>query len=53
MILSIFIAVPITSVRGVLGRQAMLPCDIEPLEKGDVVFMVLWYREGDNEPLYK
>lgn len=31
----------------------MLPCDIEPLEKGDVVFMVLWYREGDNEPLYK
>ncbi|XP_031624769.1 neural cell adhesion molecule 2 isoform X1 [Contarinia nasturtii] len=44
--------IPITSVRGVLGRQAMLPCDIDPLEKGDVVFMVLWYREGDNEPLY-
>lgn len=46
-------AVPITSVRGVLGRQAMLPCDINPLEQGDVVFMVLWYRDGDNEPLYK
>lgn len=46
-------SVPITSVRGVLGRQAMLPCDIEPLERDDVVFMVLWYREGDNEPLYK
>lgn len=53
IILNILIAVPITSVRGVLGRQAMLPCDIEPLEQGDVVFMVLWYREGDNEPLYK
>lgn len=55
IILTIFslFTVPITSVRGVLGRQAMLPCDIEPLEQGDVVFMVLWYREGDNEPLYK
>lgn len=48
-----FVAVPIAPVRGVLGRQAMLPCDINPLEQGDVVFMVLWYREGDNEPLYK
>lgn len=46
-------AVPITPVRAVLARQAMLPCDIQPNERDDVVYMVLWYREGDNEPLYR
>lgn len=45
--------VPITSVQAVLGRQAMLPCDITPLERDEAVFMVLWYREGDGEPLYR
>lgn len=53
ILLSFHFTVPITSVRGVLGTQAMLPCDINPLEQGDVVFMVLWYREGGIEPLYK
>lgn len=52
---SCLFAVPVTSVRGVLGRQTMLPCDISPMEGGDEVFMVLWFREGDNdgEPLYR
>lgn len=45
--------VPLTSVQGVLGRQAMLPCDISPLERDDAVYMVLWFREGDGEPIYK
>lgn len=47
--------VPTTSVRAVLGRQAMLPCDITPMEPGDDVFMVLWFREGDDEgePIYR
>ncbi|EDW24155.1 GL23537 [Drosophila persimilis] len=44
--------VPLTSVQGVLGRQAMLPCDISPLERDDAVYMVLWFREGDGEPIY-
>ncbi|XP_030370530.1 protein turtle homolog A [Scaptodrosophila lebanonensis] len=44
--------VPLTSVQGVLGRQAMLPCDITPLERDDAVYMVLWFREGDGEPIY-
>ncbi|XP_055902155.1 protein turtle homolog A-like [Eupeodes corollae] len=44
--------VPLTSVEGVLGRQAMLPCDITPMERDDAVYMVLWFREGDGEPLY-
>lgn len=46
-------AVPITSVQGVLARQAMLPCDITPLENDDAVYMVLWFREGDGEPIYR
>jgi hypothetical protein len=45
--------VPITSVAGVLGKQAMLPCDITPLERDDAVYMVLWFKEGDGEPLYR
>ncbi|XP_070493801.1 neural cell adhesion molecule 2 [Chironomus tepperi] len=44
--------IPITSVAGVLGKQAMLPCDITPLERDDAVYMVLWFKEGDGEPLY-
>lgn len=45
--------VPLTTVQGVLGRQAMLPCDISPQERDDAVYMVLWFREGDGEPIYK
>jgi hypothetical protein len=47
------LTVPITSVAGVLGKQAMLPCDITPLERDDAVYMVLWFKEGDGEPLYR
>lgn len=48
-----FASVPITSVQGILARQALLPCDINPLERDDAVCMVLWFREGDGEPLYR
>ncbi|XP_052899973.1 hemicentin-1 [Anopheles moucheti] len=44
--------IPITTVSGVLGKQASLPCDITPLERDDAVYMVLWFKEDDNEPLY-
>ncbi|XP_055618631.1 hemicentin-1 [Toxorhynchites rutilus septentrionalis] len=44
--------IPITLVSGVLGKQASLPCDIRPLERDDAVYMVLWFKEEDNEPLY-
>lgn len=46
--------VPITSVWGVMEKQALLPCDITPMEREeDAVFMVLWFREGSGEPLYR
>ncbi|KAI5706372.1 hypothetical protein M8J75_007487 [Diaphorina citri] len=41
-----------TDVVGVLNRKAIMPCDIEPREKGDSVYMVLWFKESDGEPLY-
>lgn len=50
---SSLLSVPITSVAGVLGKQAMLPCDITPLERDDAVYMVLWFKEGSGEPLYR
>ena len=44
---------PINTVQGVLAKQALLPCDISPMERDDAVFMVLWFREDDGEPLYR
>lgn len=45
-------SVPTLSVKGVLAKQASLPCDITPIERDDAVFMVLWFRGSDGEPLY-
>uniref|UniRef100_A0A336M8W5 CSON013841 protein n=1 Tax=Culicoides sonorensis TaxID=179676 RepID=A0A336M8W5_CULSO len=47
-----FISVPIISVQGVLAKQAYLPCDITPIERDDAVFMVLWFKGSEGEPLY-
>ncbi|XP_059469957.1 neuroglian isoform X3 [Neocloeon triangulifer] len=44
--------IPSTSVEGVLGRRGTLPCNIEPSERSDSVYMVLWFKEADGEPLY-
>lgn len=41
------------SVEAVLGKTATLPCDIEPNEKDDRVYMVLWFRETVGKPLYR
>nr|CAD7586356.1 unnamed protein product [Timema genevievae] len=30
----------------------MLPCDITPRDQDDAVYMVLWFKEADGEPLY-
>ncbi|KAG8228136.1 hypothetical protein J437_LFUL000138 [Ladona fulva] len=47
------IAVPIVDVQGVLGKKGILPCDINPPERSDSVYMVLWFKESDGEPLYR
>lgn len=48
---SFFVAVPIVAIDGVVGKKVQLPCDIS--SDNDEVNMVLWYKEGGNEPIYR
>ena len=48
-----FLSVSTVSVEAVLGRTAILPCDIEPEARDDRVYMVLWFRESAGKPLYR
>ncbi|BES90972.1 CD80-like C2-set immunoglobulin domain [Nesidiocoris tenuis] len=44
--------VPISDVQGVLGKKTALPCDITARDKDDAVYMVLWFKDSESEPLY-
>ncbi|XP_068209554.1 nephrin-like [Palaemon carinicauda] len=39
-------------VEAVSGREAVLPCEVGTSEASDMVYVVLWYRNGDKEPIY-
>ncbi|XP_050710734.1 kin of IRRE-like protein 2 [Eriocheir sinensis] len=39
-------------VEAVVGREAVLPCEVGNFEASDMVYVVLWYRNGDKEPIY-
>jgi len=39
-------------VVGVAGHRAFLPCDLTPPSAGEVVYLVLWYRGDEGEPIY-
>ncbi|KAK8374314.1 hypothetical protein O3P69_010993 [Scylla paramamosain] len=39
-------------VEAVAGREAVLPCEVGNLDHSDMVFVVLWYKDGDKEPMY-
>ncbi|XP_050679444.1 immunoglobulin superfamily member 21-like [Leptidea sinapis] len=47
-----FVPVSTTEVEGVVGRRALLPCDVEPDLHEDRVYMVLWFRHAGGKPLY-
>uniref|UniRef100_A0A8D8QCP0 Titin n=1 Tax=Cacopsylla melanoneura TaxID=428564 RepID=A0A8D8QCP0_9HEMI len=44
--------VPVVSAAGVLGQRADLPCEIASKSSEDMVRMVLWFKEGDGEPIF-
>nr|XP_053628639.1 nectin-4-like [Cherax quadricarinatus] len=39
-------------VEAVSGREAVLPCEVGTFEPSDMVYVVLWYRDGNKEPIY-
>ncbi|KAK3855242.1 hypothetical protein Pcinc_038341 [Petrolisthes cinctipes] len=39
-------------VEAVSGREAVLACEVGAFDSSDMVFVVLWYRNGDKEPIY-
>ncbi|KAK8750691.1 hypothetical protein OTU49_014950, partial [Cherax quadricarinatus] len=39
-------------VEAVSGREAVLPCEVGVLDSSDMVFVVLWYTNGEKEPIY-
>ncbi|XP_015190919.1 PREDICTED: hemicentin-1 [Polistes dominula] len=43
--------VPITTIEGVVGNKALLPCDIHAPNNDDIN-MVLWFKENGSEPIY-
>ena len=46
------ISVPIRDVWAVRDGKAELPCDINPPDPTDQVYLVLWYRDLAGKPLY-
>jgi hypothetical protein len=47
------LSVPIKSVDAVVGGNAELPCDIQPSDPNDEVYLVLWYKDLAGKPLYR
>ena len=46
-------SVPIKSVDAVVNGNAELPCDIQPADPNDEVYLVLWYKDLAGKPLYR
>ncbi|XP_018020507.1 hemicentin-2 [Hyalella azteca] len=39
-------------VEALSGREAVLPCEVGVLEEADMIYVVLWYKNGEKEPIY-
>jgi len=42
----------VAKVLAVEGGEARLPCPLEPAQRGDSVYLVLWYRRDGKTPIY-
>lgn len=44
---------PIDEIVTVEGHAIQLPCDITPPNPLEQVYLVLWYRQDEGEPIYR
>ena len=51
--LAMVLALDTTSVLAVEGHQSFFPCDLTPPNPDEAVYLVLWYKEDQGEPLYR
>ena len=49
----LFSVLDTVSVWSVTGHRAFLPCDLTPPTKTELVYLVLWYRGDEGEPIYR
>ena len=43
----------VTEITTVEGQSVQLPCDITPPNLKEQVYLVLWYRQDEGEPIYR
>ena len=41
------------TAQSVRGHRAFLPCDLRPPSQSEQVYLVLWYRGDEGEPIYR
>ena len=41
------------TAKSVRGHRAFLPCDLRPPSQSEQVYLVLWYRGDEGEPIYR
>lgn len=46
-------AVSFVETEAVAGGVAMLSCNITPPVENDLVYLVIWYKEGLSSPIYR
>ena len=40
-------------IEAVEGHSTQLPCDLSPPNPKEQVYLVLWYRQDEGEPIYR
>ena len=49
----VILALDTIPVLAVEGHQSCFPCDLTPPNPDEAVYLVLWYKGDQGEPLYR